>query len=81
MVTSTRGEPRAVTAPLHQSSLVVTDLDASTAFYRDVVGLSPDAVDAVHRRAEEASADVRMEPRDVGWGRRVAIRSDSGRGP
>ena len=108
---------------------MVTDLDASTEFYRDTVGLAPDAVeegnvefatgdctlvlesdfdrevldafglddpgddrgrgvvvavevdgvdavDAVHRRAEEAGVDVRMEPRDVSWGRRMAILSD-----
>ena len=108
---------------------MVTDLDASTAFYRDVVGLAPDAVeegnvefatgectfvlesdfdqevldafglddpgddrgrgvlvavevddadavDEAHRRAEEAGVDVRMEPRDVSWGRRMAILAD-----
>ena len=115
-----------MTATLHQSLLMVTDLDASTAFYRDVVGLDPDAVeegnvefatgdctlvlesdfdrnvldafgldepgddrgggvivavevddvDAVHRRADEAGVDVRMEPTDVDWGRRMALLAD-----
>lgn len=29
---------------LHQSLLMVTDLEASTSFYRDIVGLEPDRV-------------------------------------
>lgn len=40
-----QSEHRRVTRTLHQSLLMVTDLDASTAFYRDVVGLDPDAVE------------------------------------
>lgn len=114
---------------LHQSLLMVTDLDASTEFYRDVVGLDPDQVeegnvefatgectlvleedfdrevldafglsepgdergdgvivavevespeevDAVCDRAETAGATVRMEPREVSWGRRMALLAD-----
>lgn len=115
-----------MTGTLHQSLLMVTDLDASTAFYRDVLGLDTDTVtegnvefatgdctlvlesdfeqdildafglkepgddrgrgvivavevadvDETHRRAKEAGADVQMEPRDVDWGRRMAILAD-----
>ena len=35
-----------------------------------------DAVDEIHRRVGEAGVDVRMEPMDVSWGRRMAILSD-----
>ena len=41
----THGEPRRVTGTLHQSLLMVRDLDASTGFYRDIVGLDTDAVE------------------------------------
>lgn len=114
---------------LHQSLLMVTDLDASTAFYRDVVGLEPAQleagnvefdtgqctlvleedfdeavleafglsepgdergagvivavevdgtgdVDAACDRAEAAGATVRMGPREVSWGRRMALLAD-----
>ncbi|MCD2201686.1 VOC family protein [Halobacterium sp. KA-4] len=114
---------------LHQTLLMVTDLDASTAFYRDVVGLesdvvndgnvefdsgqctlvlesdfgrdvldafgleepgdergkgviaaidagSPEGVDEVHERAVDADVTVRMEPRDVDWGRRMMLLAD-----
>lgn len=122
----TDGEAESVTATLHQSLLMVTDLDASTEFYRDVVGLEPDAVEQgnvefatgqctlvlesdfdedvldafglddpgndrgngvivavavdsveeVHRRAAETGVDVRLEPTDVDWGRRILLLAD-----
>lgn len=115
-----------MTGTLHQSLLMVTDLDASTTFYRDIIGLNPDSVeegnaefatgectlvlesdfdeeifdafgldepgenrgdgvivaievddvDAVYSRADEAGVDIRMEPTDVDWGRRMALLTD-----
>lgn len=114
---------------LHQSLLMVTDLDASTAFYENIVELEPDQieegnvefatgegtlvleedfdpevldafgleepgdergggvivaldvgtpeeVDAVCDRAADEDETVRMEPRDVDWGRRMALLAD-----
>lgn len=43
-----------MTPSLHQSLLMVTDLDASTAFYEGVLGLEPDHVgDAWSSRRDE----------------------------
>lgn len=114
---------------LHQSLLMVTDLEVSIEFYEDVLGLevdevgegnaefatgqatlvleedfdqdvldafglddpgdergsgvivaldvdSPDRVDAVCERVEDAGETVRMEPSDVDWGRRMALVAD-----
>jgi len=111
---------------LHQTLLMVSDLDASVAFYRDLVGLSIgeagegnvefetgestlvlesdfdqevlDAfglkqpgeergmgvivaievadVEAVYNRARAAEVAIRMDPREVPWGRRMMLLSD-----
>lgn len=117
---------------LHQSLLMVSDLDASVAFYRDVIGLdvsqkkesnvefetgestlvleedfpddvledfglphpgedrgngvivvldvdTPEHVDDTIERIGDAGYEIRMEPRDVPWGRRMALVADPDR--
>lgn len=114
---------------LHQSLLMVRNLDDSVDFYRDVVGLpiqeenegnvefdtgqstlvleedfdeeildafgltapedprgegviiaidvgEPEEVDAVCERAGSADVPLKMDPRDVSWGRRMALLAD-----
>lgn len=41
-----------------------------------IVVLEVDDVDALHERAAEAGADVRLEPTDVDWGRRMCLVAD-----
>jgi catechol 2,3-dioxygenase-like lactoylglutathione lyase family enzyme len=41
-----------------------------------IVVLEVDDVDAVYERADMAGADVRMEPRNVDWGRRMFLIAD-----
>lgn len=111
---------------LHQTYLMVTDLEASVRFYRNVLELEPekvsdrqakfrtgaatlvlerdfdepvlrefgleppgddrgagvivvlevDDVEAAYERAENAGADVRIEPRTVDWGRTLFLVAD-----